>query len=160
MTPARDRSQPLWRQPRFLLAWTLFVACAALVLWLGGSDFSASHTAGYLGPLLQWLFPDMEAIDRYHLHVRIRKLAHSVEYGLLALLAFRAVYVSLEAVLARIAGLALVLVLLVAAIDESRQAFSATRTGSVWDVALDLLGAVVVLGLIVFWRRRSEPVPS
>ncbi|MGH0030594.1 MAG: VanZ family protein [Myxococcota bacterium] len=146
------------RRPRFWIAWGLFVGFAGMVLWLGGSHFSANHTAGYLGPLLQWLFPDMSAIDRYHLHVRTRKLAHSVEYGVLALLAFRAVYVSMEAVLVRIAGLAMVLVLLVAAIDESRQAFSPTRTGSVWDVGLDLLGAVLVLGFVLWWRRRpAEP---
>lgn len=149
--------EPRWRTSRFWIAWALFAACAALVLWLGSSDFSAAHTAGYLGPFLEWLFPDMSAIDRWHLHVRIRKLAHAVEYGLLALMAFRAVYVSIEAVVARVAAWALVLVLLVAAVDEARQAFlTDNRGGSPWDVGLDLLGALTVLGVIQLWWRRRE----
>lgn len=147
---------PRWRRPRFWIAWGLFFACAAGVLWLGSEDFGASYTAGYLGPLLEWLFPDKSALDRYYLHIRIRKLAHSSEYGLLALLAFRAVFVSLETVIARIAGLALILVLLVAAIDESRQVFLPSRTGSIWDVGRDLLGALIVLGFLFWWQRRRE----
>jgi VanZ family protein len=148
--------RPRWRRPRFWLAWGAFVAFAGVVLWLGSGDFGADHTAGYLGPLLEWLFPDMPARDRWLLHVRIRKLAHSVEYGVLALLAFRAVFVSLDAVIARIIAWALALVLLVAAVDESRQVLLPNRTGSAWDVGLDLLGAVIVLSLLFWWQRRRE----
>lgn len=151
----RDR-RARWRQPGFWIAWGGFFACATLVLWLGSDDFGASHTAGYLGPLLEWLFPDLSTSERRLLHVRVRKLAHSFEYGLLALLAFRAVYVSLETVIARMLALALLLVLLVAAIDESRQVLLPNRTGSVWDVGLDLLGALVVLCFLFWWQRRRE----
>jgi len=160
VAPGAKHPRPRWHRPRFWIAWGLFLACATGVLWLGSEDFGANYTAGYLGPLLEWLFPDKSALDRYYLHIRIRKLAHSSEYGLLALLAFRAVFVSLETLIARIVGLALLLVLLVAAIDESRQVLLPNRTGSIWDVGLDLLGAVIVLGFLFWWQRRREPRPA
>ncbi len=95
---------------RAALAWLLFAGCAGLVLYLGSDDFSMSATSGMLGPIIDWLFPDWTAIDRWHLHVRMHKLAHSAEYGVLALLAFNAVFASLDTILARIAALALLLV--------------------------------------------------
>ena len=141
---------------RAAVAWLLFAGCAGLVLYLGSDDFSMSATNGMLGPIIDWLLPDWTALDRWHLHVRMRKLAHSAEYGVLALLAFNAVFASLDTILARIAALALLLVWGVAATDELRQAYSQNRTGSLGDVALDLLGALVVLALIVLVRRRLE----
>jgi len=145
-----------WREPRVMIAWLLFAACAGAVLYLGSSDFSAAHTHGILGPLITWLFPDWTANDRYLLHLRVRKLAHSFEYGVLALLAFHAVFVSLETLIARITALALLLVLSVAATDELRQTFLATRTGSFGDVALDLLGAAIGLALAVLVRLHLD----
>ena len=145
---------------RMAVAWLLFAGCAGLVLYLGSDDFSMSATTGMLGPFLDWLFPDWNALDRWHLHVRIRKLAHSAEYGVLALLAFNAVFASLETLLARIAALALLLVWGVAATDELRQAYSQNRTGSLGDVALDLLGALVALAFIVLVRRRLDRAPT
>ena len=145
---------------RAAVAWLLFASCAGLVLYLGSDDFSMSATIGVLGPIIDWLFPDWTALDRWHLHNYLRKSAHSVEYGVLALLAFRAVFVSLETPLARLVALSLLLVLAVAATDELRQAFGASRTGSIRDVGLDLLGAAIALGLIVLVRRRQGRVAA
>jgi VanZ family protein len=147
--------RPRWRQPRVVFAWLLFAACAGLVLYLGSDEFSASATAGYLGPLIDWLFPDWSALDKYRLHVRVRKLAHSAEYGVLALLAFHAVLVTLETLLARVLAISLLLVFAVAATDELRQAFSDARTGALGDLGLDLGGALVALAIVALlrWRR-------
>jgi VanZ family protein len=147
-----------------VVAWLLFAACAGGVLYLGGTDFSADKTHGILGPLIGWLFPDWTANDRYLLHLRVRKLAHSFEYGVLALAAFHAVFVSLETLIARITAIALLLVLSVAATDELRQSLLATRTGALGDVARDLLGAVIGLALAVALRvhldrRASREAP-
>jgi VanZ family protein len=141
-----------WRERRVVVAWLLFAACAGGVLYLGGTDFSATQTHGILGPLINWLFPDWTADERYLFHLRVRKLAHPLEYGVLALVAFHAVFVTLETLIARITALALLLVLSVAATDELRQSFLATRTGAIGDVALDLLGAGVGLALAVAMR--------
>jgi VanZ family protein len=139
-----------------IVAWLLFAGCAALVLYLGSDDLSMPKTHGILAPLIEWLFPDWTAGERYLLHLRVRKLAHSVEYAVLALLAFNAVYVTLDTLLTRLVGLALLLVASVAGIDELRQAYSHSRTGSFGDVALDLAGALVALTFIVLVRRRLD----
>jgi VanZ family protein len=139
-----------------LLAWLLFAGCAAGVLYLGGTDWGAPQTHGILGPLIEWLFPDWTADQRYLFHLRVRKLAHPIEYGVLALAAFHAVFVTLETLIARITALALLLVLSVAATDEWRQSFLATRTGSFRDVALDLVGAAVGLALAVALRIHLD----
>ena len=43
-----------------------------------------------------------------------------------------------------------------AAADETRQSLSATRLGSIWDVALDALGAGITVGLLL-WIRIALP---
>lgn len=144
---------PRWRRPAALLAWAAFLAGAGVVLFLGSDEFSASTTHGFLTPVLQFLFPDLSANDRYLLHVRIRKSAHVIEYAILALLALQAVLLSLRSVIGRRVAVAFFLVLLVALFDESRQAFSDHRTGSFGDVLLDLGGAALALGLALWLRR-------
>lgn len=143
---------------RLWAAWLLFAAGALLVLFFGSDDFSAAYTGKWLGPLIEWLFPDWTAAERWKLHYQLRTLAHPIEYGVLSLLAFHAVFVSLETLLARIAALALLLVLAVAALDEVRQGYSATRTGSIWDVSLDLVGACtgLALAVLLIWRRDRK----
>lgn len=149
-------SSASWRRPRVWIAWLLFAACAVAVLYLGSDRFSAASTGGILGPIIDWLFPDWTALDRWKLHFRLRKFAHSLVYGVLALLAFNAVFVTLETLLARVAAISLLLVLSVAATDELRQAFSETRTGAVGDVGFDLLGALVALAIAVLLARRRD----
>lgn len=146
-------TRPRWLRPVALLAWAAFLAGAGFVLFLGSDEFSAKTTHGLLTPLLHWFFPDMNANEKYLLHLRIRKTAHVVEYGILALLALQAVWLSVKSALARIVLMSLVLVAIVATLDETGQAYSSSRTGSVYDVLLDLSGAVVALALVLWLRR-------
>jgi hypothetical protein len=144
------------RRPRVAIAWLLFAACAFVVLFLGTDRFSAATTGGIFGPIIEWAFPGWSAGERWAFHVKLRRLAHATEYGVLALCAFHAVLVTLESVPARIAGIAFVLVVLVAAMDETRQSLSLYRDGSFGDVALDLAGALVALGIAVLLHRRRD----
>jgi len=157
-------TRPRWRRPVTLFAWAAFLAGTGFVLFLGTDEFSAQHTQGLLTPLLHWLFPDMNANEKYLLHLRIRKTAHVVEYGILALLALQAVWLSVKSALARIVLTSLVLVAIVAMVDETRQAYSSSRTGSVYDVLLDITGAAVALALVLWLRRirlrRGAPDPA
>jgi VanZ family protein len=45
--------------------------------------------------------------------------------------------------------MALLLVLVVASIDEFNQSFEISRTSSIWDVGLDLIGGVTMC--LVYW---------
>jgi VanZ family protein len=75
---------------------------------------------------------------------------------LLALFTLSALRASSRAAMLRLAGLALVWVLAIAACDEARQSFSATRTGSAWDVGLDVSGGVLALALAIAYTRVMQ----
>ncbi len=88
----------------------------------------------------------------------VRKAAHLTEYGVLALLALRAVWAD-----TRLRGLAAPAAVflfcgLVAAGDELHQVTVASRSGSPVDVGIDLLGAFLVVGALSVARRRGGRV--
>jgi VanZ family protein len=140
------------REQRMSWAWLWVAACVAMILQFSSDAYSADTTGRFLLPLLHWLFPD-DWRTRRMAHGLIRKGAHLAEYSLLALLAFRALRLSIGAAPWRIAGLALALVLTVAATDEWRQSLIPTRTGSLADVALDFGGGVIGVLVIVALHR-------
>lgn len=138
---------PHWRSPRALRAWLLVAVWLALIFTFSSDVFSANSTGSLVGPILRWLFPDWSAGEIWRLHYFIRKSAHPTVYGVLALLGFRALRLSSAAGAGRHAGLALLLVLAVAASDELRQSRSRARTGSQVDVGYDLAGGAAALAL-------------
>ena len=142
------------RQAR--IAWILVILCALFILGLGGAEFGAAQTSRYLLPTLRWLFPDLTISTYLELIVWIRKTAHVVEYAVLGALAFRAVFLSTDSALLRVALLAVGVAACVAATDELRQALLPARTGSAWDVALDVTGALVAIAFAFWLKRRAE----
>lgn len=131
--------------------------CVLVILGLGGAEFGAGQTSRYLLPLLRWLFPDLTVRSYYELAMGIRKSAHVVEYALLGALAFRALWLSLTRTnpFARAALLALGLAASVALADELRQSTLESRTGSPWDVALDVSAALAAIALALLWKRHA-----
>jgi VanZ family protein len=83
----------------------------------------------------------------------VRKCAHVAEYGLLALLAWRAALMTTRLGALATAGVAISPVVLLALVDEGRQAFSDARTGTGGDVLLDIAGGCGFL-LLAWWARR------
>jgi VanZ family protein len=133
-------------------------AWVALILGLGSEGFSAAATSRFLRPLLDWLLPHATPDTLRGMHLVLRKAAHVVEYGVLALLAWRASRRDLPRRLA--AALTLGLLLAVAIGDEARQAGLAARTGSPRDVALDVAGGCLALALMLAPRAlRRFPAP-
>jgi len=156
-------AQPPPSQAQVRVAWTLVLLCTALILFLGSAPFgAATRSSARVLELLAWLLPDWNGGDRLRLYYSLRKVGHLLEYAVLGALAFRAVFLTLESALARTAALAMIIVLLVAVADETRQAFLEGRTGSAVDVGLDVAGALAAVGLAFlyvrqFARRRSRP---
>lgn len=146
-----------WRRlsTRERRAWLAVAAWIAVILGFSGDEFSAGSTSRIIGPLLQWLFPHLDAAARLALHLWVRKLAHLTEYAALGLLVFRALRLSLAIPLARTALLGLLVVLGVAATDELRQAFLASRTGSLVDVGIDCAGGALGVFLVVALHRAA-----
>ncbi len=121
-----------------------------------------SETSRFIRPILQFLFPDASEETLRFYHGAIRKFAHFAEYAVLAFLASRALLGSHFAVLRRYwYAAALLLVLIVAGVDEYGQSLDPTRTGSIGDVMLDAAGGVfAVLVMALFRRYRPQRAAS
>jgi VanZ family protein len=139
-------------------AWLWTAVWVAAIYLLASDHFSAEGTSRFLGPLLRWLFQSADAEWIPTAHFAIRRAAHVTEYAILAVLGLRALRLSFARSTAWLAPLTLALVLLVAAVDESRQANSEERTGAIGDVALDFAGGIGGLVLALAAQRyRSLP---
>jgi VanZ family protein len=140
---------------RILFAWLIVLAWAGVIWQFGSDTYSLDRTSRFLQPLFNWLLADLDLATRLQIHAWVRKSAHFIEYAILALLAFRAAL--LTAARHRIGTafwVALFLVATLAAADEFRQSLSTARTGSPFDVLIDVTGGVVgLLGLLVIMRR-------
>lgn len=137
-------------------AWFCWLAWIGVIQFAGSGSFAASETSRWIGPLLAWLFPAADADWLAAAHFIIRKAAHVAEYATLALLGLRALRKSFERSFAWLAAASLLFALAVAAVDESRQAASAQRTGAVSDVALDFAGAAWALAIAAAVRRHKD----
>jgi hypothetical protein len=118
-------------------AWLPVVLWAAVILLASDDSFSDEHSREWLEIVLGEGVPEIW-------NFAVRKLAHVVEYAILAALAWRA---------ARRATVAIAVAAIVAIADETLQSFSMSRSGSPWDVLLDLTGAVLALALL---RRAAR----
>ena len=145
-------------EPRLWLAWGAVTVCTVVILGLGGAEFGAAQTSQYLYHFLRWFVPDLTFATFLQLQFWIRKGAHVTEYALLGWLAFRALSLSLalKSTLARVASLALALAVAVAVTDEFHQSFLPERTSSPWDVAIDASGALLAIGVALWWQRGAR----
>jgi VanZ family protein len=126
---------------RALKLWLPVALWAGLILSSANDHFSAAESGG----LLRSLFGEVP----YVLHVILRKLSHVVAYGVLGALVWRA---------DRRWVVVLVVALVVASTDEWMQSRTVNRTGTPWDVLLDVLAAVGVRWLCHrFGSARSAP---
>lgn len=141
------------------------------LLWVGvifyasTGNLSASNTSRVVGPLLLWLDPTLTEAELLRAHFFVRKAAHFTEYAVLALLAARAFLTSSRAVLEkRWWAFALALVAAVALLDEYNQSLIPTRTGTIYDSAIDFAGGLFAVCALAAWRglrarrRRHERV--
>ena len=137
-----------------------------LLIWLGvifvgsTSVMSTEHTSRYIVPFLLWLKPGMSPAAIWTILVVVRKCAHVTEYAVLALLLWRAlrnVPVLCTKTL-MVFGAVLLGCALFAASDEFHQTFVKSRTPSVRDVLLDVMGALLglLIGVSVARRRPKQ----
>jgi VanZ family protein len=133
-----------------------------LLIWLGviflGSTslMSAEHTSRLIVPILRWLKPGMSPKTIWIVLVIMRKCAHVSEYAILALLLWRAFRSgpTLRTKLPTLFSGALLACAVFAASDEFHQSFVKSRTPSVGDVLLDVVGALFGLLICASFARR------
>ena len=132
-----------------LMLWT------GVILFASTDGFSAGNTSRIIRPLMLWLFPEITEAQLGTVHLLTRKTAHFVEYAVLAFLAQRAFVTSTRDLLKdHWFALSLILVMVVAAIDELHQSYVPARTGSIYDSLIDIAGGLTVLVLCRLYQRR------
>jgi len=130
----------------------------ALVSYLSTDAFSADNTNRYMDPILRWLFPHITTYGLVAAHTVVRKSAHLTEYFVLSILAFWAFRGGRPGWSAGWLVKALILAAVYAALDETHQIFTMSRTPSPIDSCIDFSGAIVaqlVLYLVYRARRAS-----
>ena len=140
-----------------LILWMAFISFAST------GSFSAGNTSRIIGPLVLWLFPDTSPESMAAIHAVTRKIAHLLEYALLAILAARAFRGSpREGLRAHWFLASLALVVVYALLDEYHQSYVPSRTGSFNDSLIDMTGGlaalVIVRGRDWFRRESNSPV--
>lgn len=133
-----------------------------LILWMGfiffasTGAFAGENTSRIIRPLLLWLFPEISEERIALVHFLTRKVAHFLEYALLALLAARAFSTSSQTALRRRWFLiSLLLVVLYSLSDEYHQSFVQGRGASIYDSFIDMSGGLTAL-LLLYMRRKAR----
>lgn len=152
-----DESQKIFWRGRI-------IRYAPLILWLAVIFINSSgvgatnNTSRIIRPLLEWLFADASGAQLDIYHGYIRKLAHFTEYAVLAFFAARAFWLSAQTVFRKFWFVWVFLfIVFTASADEYNQSFNDARTGSVYDVLIDVTGGAAMILLLVFykyWKRR------
>ena len=133
-----------------LLLWIAFISFAST------SEFSAANSSRFVGPLLRWLFPNISEGQLGGVHFLTRKVSHLAEYAILAFLARRAFFTSSHAAIQkRWFQLAVLLVVLCSLLDEFQQSFAPSRSASIVDSLVDVIGGLTVLLIFRASERRA-----
>ena len=134
-----------------------------LVLWMvfssfaSTNEFSAVNTSKIIRPLLLWLFPTLSEERLAVIHFLTRKAAHFTEYAVLGLLAYRAFFASSHAFLRRFwFWMGILLIMIYALLDEYHQSFVPSRTASIYDSLIDVVGGLTALSIFAIWGARGR----
>ena len=156
MVSSGSSSSNEWRER--LIAFAPLLLWSGVIFFLSSSAGSFSETSRFIGPILRFLFPDAPPETLAFYHGLVRKMAHVCVYALLAILVVRAIKLrNASLAWSATATFTLPIVLMIGGLDEINQSFLATRTGSPWDVLLDLVGGVLgFLTAISAYRLRAR----
>jgi VanZ family protein len=119
-------------------------------------NFSGENTGSILWMIIHSIFPSLTEEQFQPIHFLIRKAAHFTEYGIFALLLFRAFRSAAVTGWRRSWVVYTFLIIVVyALIDEYHQTLTKTRVGSISDILIDISGGVAaLLGLWLMRRGR------
>jgi VanZ family protein len=129
-----------------------------LIIWLGviysfsTDEFSANNTAGFIVPILHFLFPGLTPEQLSLWHAVIRKLGHITEYAILAWLTYRAVrFDETDPLKAKVRTFQFLV--LAAMTDEFHQSLTMSRGASVIDVGYDSFGGLILLWIATLVKK-------
>ncbi|MGA8573808.1 MAG: VanZ family protein [Desulfobaccales bacterium] len=144
------------KRNKLLRYWLPVLVWCGVMLTLSGDLGSSNNT----GRILHWLLPNLSEADFNVMHFYVRKgVGHVFDYGFLYFLWFRAFRGGLGYQGGRAFLSSLGLCLAVALLDEGHQSLLTSRSGSLWDVGLDLAascGAALILAIFHILRPGAE----
>jgi VanZ family protein len=145
---------------RFIKKWLPVLLWAAVIFFFSTEHFSAPQSSRILGPLLHWLFPWIAPEQVSFIQFAVRKLGHWLEYFILAVLLYRALYDdSGGRSSVRPAALTIIFTLVWAATDEFHQSWVPSRTASIVDVMIDGFGGLFGTFWMYLRHKRAGEQP-
>lgn len=138
--------------------WIASAAWATLISFLSTDTFSSDNTAGFILPVLRWLFPHTSLETLQIMHAVVRKTAHLTEYFILSTFLFFAQRGGNRGWKLRWAIGAIALCAGYASLDEFHQSFVPSRTASPWDSLIDTTGASIAQCVVWIWQRGRNAV--
>ena len=135
----------------------LWVFIWMLIIFLfSTSTFSGTNTSRIIGPILKWLIPEITNESIAFIQFFLRKTGHIVEYAILSILVSNAIVRRLAEFSAiPLIFKAVFISSIYAAFDEWHQSWTVGRTGSLIDVSIDSVGAL--LGVFLFlWMLKYK----
>ena len=141
---------------QYIKNWLPVVLWICCIFLLSTESFSAENTSRIIERLLRFLIPHITAREIDTIHFLVRKAAHVTEYCIMSLLLFHSFHNTMQIQRHwRWVFYSLVVVIFVAAIDEYHQAFVISRTSSIVDVGIDIMGGIIGQGIsISLYRLR------
>lgn len=147
-----------------ILNWLPAMLAVLMIAGESTATMSAANTSRWLLPIWVHLFGSVTAEKWAIIHHLIRKTGHFVGYGVVSLTFFYGwrsslsmARRSLNAVRLRAAALAIFCTLVIASSDEFHQSFLPSRTSSIYDVGIDVCGAIVMQLVLVSALRMLAP---
>jgi VanZ family protein len=157
MSKTRSYNSGLRTQHSALFYWAPPILWMAAIFFFSTDIFSGENTGGVLRSIFHSIFPGLTEEQFRPIHSRIRKAAHLTEYGILALLLFRAFRSG--------AGIgwhwswaiySLMIIVPYALLDEFHQTLTKARVGSPKDSLIDVSGGVIALMLLWLARKKAS----
>lgn len=146
-------------RPNLARAWWPAFVWIGLIMFESTDSWSSQNTGSVLYVILTHLFGHIDFNKFFVFHHYLRKTGHVVGYGMLGVLllrGWRATLVRNRAWWWRPSWLSWLGTAFVATMDEWHQSYIPSRTGSIWDVALDSVAGAAFLLAAYFWLRRSK----
>jgi VanZ family protein len=135
---------------RPLLWWVLvLVWCGVIFYFTESPTFTGANTQKIIDSNISGSLESDEPVK--YLNLLVRKSAHLIAFGILALLLWKVIYPKRWAYVG-----AWAIATFYGGIDEWHQSYISGRSASIYDVLIDSIGALVVLVLLFLWNHKEK----
>ena len=125
--------------------WVWVAAWMGVIFFFSTDLFSGPQTSRVIGPFLKWFVTDISDETIRGIQRVVRKAAHVLEYAILSILSCRALakHTTPRPLPWAVLGQAALIASVYAVLDEWHQSWTAERFGSLLDVGIDSVGAII-----------------